>query len=165
MMAIQRFGPLSFLDLPCGEGDWIRSLLDTFDLNYVGADIVPDIVAANQQRWPRDTWQVLDIVQDDLPQVDMVFCRDCLVHLPLDQVTEALRNIQRSGSKHLMTTTFPLIPEGNGDIPIGSWRRLDLQAPPFNLPAPVAIYNECNSGPSCPGDKSLGVWYLKDLRI
>lgn len=162
---IQRFGPFTMLDLPCGVGDWIRPVLETFDLDYTGADIVEDVIATNQERWPNNRWQVLDICESRLPESDLVFCRDCLVHLPLDLVFRALRNIQNSGSKYLAVTTFPQIPEGNRDIPIGSWRRLDLTSPPFNLPEPIAIYNECQLGPPRPQDKSLGVWSLRDLRL
>jgi len=158
------------LDLPCGDSFWVHELPEVQNspyfvpsFEYIGADIVPDLVEANSEKWPYQCWDILDIVEDELPAVDLVFCRDCLVHQTLEAAQRAIRNIKSSGSKYLMMTTFPEIPEGNGDILTGNWRRLDFTASPFNLPPPVILVNECNVSPSSPGDKSLGVWKLGDL--
>jgi len=153
------------LDIPCGDGVWIRPIAESLGIEYHGADIVPDLVNLNASHWPQNEWHVFDICTSDLPCVDLIFVRDCLVHLPLDLVFQALRNIQRSGSEYLMMTTFPGIPEGNTECGIGSWRRLDFQAPPFRLPPPLLLVNECRDGPSLAQDKSLGVWRPEEFRL
>ena len=48
----------------------------------------------------------MDLVNDELPKVDLIFCRDCLFHLPNDMILKALENIYKSKSKYLLTTTF-----------------------------------------------------------
>jgi len=160
---VRELGIQRMLDLPCGDSVWIHELPELASVKYFGADIVPELVQANSEKWPYQCWDVLDVVEDHLPTVDLVFCRDCLVHQTLEAAQRAIRNIKLSGSKYLMMTTFPSIPEGNGDIPTGHWRRLDFTATPFNLPAPIILVNECNGSPSNPGDKSLGVWRLEDI--
>jgi len=160
---IQDFRPASFLDLPCGESDWLRPVVDVHSFHYTGADIVLDVIERNQRQWPQYEWLVLDICASPLPMVDMIFCRDCFVHFPLEFIFKALGNIRSSGSKYLVMTTFPQITEGNGEIVAGKWRRLDFTQEPFKLPEPLLLVNECGDYPSKAGDKSLGVWGLDQL--
>ena len=160
---IRKYEPASLLDLPCGDAHWMMHVVESLNIRYLGADIVPEMIHQNRILWPQRRWQVLNICSDPLPEVDMIFCRDCLVHLSVDLVTQALRNVRHSGAKYLVMTTFPRIPEGNGDIRVGGWRRLDFTQQPFLLPPPHDIVNECRPGPPLDGDKSLGVWRISDL--
>ena len=50
--------------------------------SVIGADVVPELVAANQARHasPRRAFLRLDLTRDALPAADAVLCRDCLVH-------------------------------------------------------------------------------------
>ena len=41
----------------------------------------------------------MDIIEDSLPQTDLIFCRDCLVHLSHGQAIRVLRNFKRSGAR------------------------------------------------------------------
>lgn len=148
----------SLLDIPCGDYHWMQHV--QLNVNYIGADIVEEAVAANAERYSREmvSFRRLDLVVDELPEVDMVFCRDCLVHLSNEDALNAFENIVKSKSKYLLVTTFPDTQE-NLDIPTGRWRRLNMQKPPFNLGEPIALVNE-----QCPvsgrGDKSMGLWQI-----
>lgn len=155
----------SLVDAPCGDLSWLSQAGLELD-SYVGVDIVPDLIAAHRQTkpLPNASFIVADVVKDLLPQADAILCRDCLVHLPDRQALRALRQFQASGAKYLLSTTFP--GNRNHDIPIGAWRALDLEAPPFNLPKPVALLNEgCTEGSGAFEHKSLGVWLLADIRL
>lgn len=148
-------GTDSVLDIPCGDCNWFP------ETNcYIGADIVRELVESNKAKQPHRIFRHLDIIADDLPSCDVVFTRDCLVHLPYHDIGEALKNIVRSGAKWLVTTHFP--GRTNHDIPLGSWRPLDLTAAPFYLPEPMQIINEGMSGDY--SDKSLGVWSVDAIR-
>jgi hypothetical protein len=106
---------------------------------------------------------VLDITSDTLPAVDLIFCRDCLVHLPLFDIHAALHNFRQSGATWLLTTTFTRRSH-NPDILPGSWRPINLQAPPFNLPAPTRLIDElCTERPGGEdfSDKHMGLWKLR----
>ena len=156
----------TFLDAPCGDLNWIRHV-ELGAIDYIGADIVPELIADNTRRFSgvtgpggtRYRFQVLDLVTDTVPKVDLVLCRDCLVHLSLRDAAQALRNIVASGSRYLLSTTFAS-QETNTDIIIG-WRRLDLQLPPFSLPEPLKLFDEESSEQS---DKRLGLWDLHAIR-
>ena len=37
-------------------------------------------------------------------QADLVLCRDALFHMTAENVSAAIRNIEKSGAKYLMTT-------------------------------------------------------------
>jgi SAM-dependent methyltransferase len=151
----------SVLDIPCGDFNWMQ-LLD-LPAHYVGADIVEEIIVANQLRYasPMRSFVRLDLTTDPLPKVDLVLCRDCLVHLSFRHIQDALLNIKRSHSMLLLATTHPLL-EKNHDIVTGEWRRLNLQAPPFSLPKPVILIDEkCQDRAGL--DKHLGLWRVSDI--
>ena len=107
----------------------------------------------------------MDLLKDHIPEADLIFCRDCLVHLSYDHALTALRNIARGGSKYLLTTTFTER-TSNRDITTGEWRPINLQLPPFSLPPPERIIVEgCTEAGGVYSDKSLGLWKIEQLSI
>lgn len=151
----------SILDIPCGDFNWM-SRMDFSGIQYIGADIVPQLVDLCRRRHPLHQFEVLDICSDNLPAADLVLCRDCLVHLTFAEIMSAIHNVISSGSKWLLSTQFS--GRVNYDIPTGTWRPLDLCAAPINLPAPHAIINEgCREGYGEFSDKSLGLWSIREL--
>lgn len=152
------------LDLPCGDFHWLQEL-DLGDISYTGADLVASLVQRNQRRYGNNRRQFvqLDLLQDDLGQHDLLFCRDCLVHLSLADAQQALLNIRRSNIRYLMMTTFPEEP-GNEAIATGGWRPLNFSLAPFSLPEPLLMLNEgCTEANGLFPDKSLAVWRIADL--
>jgi hypothetical protein len=152
------------LDIPCGDFHWMRHV-DLQGINYLGADIVAEIIRQNRQFGAENIdFAHLDLLSDPLPTVDLVLCRDCLGHFTFAEIFQALNNIRRSVSKLLLTTTFPLL-ANNYDITTGKWRPLNLQRPPFVLPEPVLLLEEgCTEGGGKYADKSLGLWRISDLK-
>ena len=155
----------TMLDAPCGDFYWMKEV-DRHRVRYMGVDIVPQIIAANERKYANamTSFAVLDIVNDALPRVDLILCRDCLVHLPLQAALSALRAFVKSGSKYLLCTTYPGVVKRNRSLfIIGNWRPLDLERPPFSLPAPFRLINEGCTEPSDYPEKSLGLLRLSDL--
>lgn len=151
------------LDIPCGDFEWMR-FVDLGNVNYIGADIVPDAVA-NNQKYASDhiRFVQLDVVSGDLPKVDLVMVRDCLVHFSFELALRALNNIVRSGSRYLLATTFSGR-TSNVDILTGQWRPLNLELPPFNLLPPVQLINEgCTESGGEFSDKCLGLWEIEAI--
>lgn len=158
-------GVATMLDLPCGDYNWMRTI-ELPVARYIGADLLPEIVEPLAAAFGdgRREFRVLDLTRDRLPPADLLFCRDCLVHLSYADIRRALGNAVRSGIPHILTTTFP-DGETNEDIVTGDWRVLDLERAPFHLPAPMRILNEgCTEGGGVFADKSLGLWRAEDLR-
>jgi SAM-dependent methyltransferase len=154
----------TILDLPCGNYAWM-SKVDIGDCKYIGGDIVEELVIQNRRQYGdiKRQFVVLDITSSSLPIVDLILCRDCLVHLSTKLVLKALRNIKSGGSRYLVTTTFP-DHDRNNDIKTGDWRPLNLCLPPFNLPQPITLIRECcTEAGGIYQDKSLGLWRIADI--
>lgn len=151
----------SILDIPCGDFNWMKHV--ALDLDIIGGDIVDELIAKNQARHGRDgrKFLVLDLLQDELPKVDLVLCRDCLIHFSFRNIRRAIRNIKRSRSTYLLTTTYMGRPI-NEDIPTSAWRPINLQRPPFNFPTPIELLDE-ESPREHSRDKCLGLWKICDL--
>lgn len=164
---IESLGVKTLLDIPCGDLNWAREMLAQDQFwgleQYIGADVVPGLIADLRRKYnhPNATFQTLDITTDPLPTVDMVLVRDLLGHFSNADVQWALRNLKRSNSRYLLSTTFPER-ETKGDIMTGQWRPINL-ASLFGLSNPKIILNE---GCTMPGfeDKSLGLWDLWEER-
>lgn len=160
----KELGIKTMLDIPCGDFYWMKNV-DLSAVNYTGADIVADLAAENNARYKTDkiSFTKLDIANDPLPQVDLIFCRDCLVHLNEGLVLAALKNIKKSGSKYLLTTSFTNTAQ-NEDIVTGNWRALNLQIAPFNLPQPVKKISDTAQKAGKPySDKVMALWRVNDL--
>lgn len=165
---IKKYNITSIVDLPCGDFYWMN-FVDFGTANYIGCDIVKPLIQENIKKYKNKNRQFLQInvTQEEIPQVDLIFCRDLLVHLSLPDIMAALHNFKRSGAKYLLTTTFTTYrPNTNSVIESGGWRPIDLERFPFNFPAPLLLINEqCTEQNGIYGDKSLGLWLLDDIVI
>jgi len=161
---------VSLLDIPCGDCNWMQHIPVE---NYIGMDVVPDLIRGNAKRYPQRSFAVADIVHDALPKCDMILCRDCLVHLPLADAMEAIKRSIESGSTYFAATTYPNQTDNvdkaeyslsrKSTFRPGDWRRLNLQLPPFIFPEPVAMLDEC--GTAMDTGKYLGVWRIDSLGL
>lgn len=155
----------TMLDIPCGDFYWMKHV-DLSSIDYVGADIVDAIIEKNRHNVDGAiNFISIDIIKDDLPCVDLVFCRDCLVHLSFADALAALKNIVKSGSKYILTTSFTNR-KYNEDIHTNgyAWRTINLELEPFNLPKPLFVLNEnCTEGGGDYADKSLCLWKTEEL--
>lgn len=158
---LERLGVRSLLDVPCGDFSWMSHV--PLDLEYYGGDIVPELVDEVRRRYggPRRRFALVDVVRGPLPRVDLVLCRDCLVHLSFADARRALRAVRASGSTYLLTTTF-WDRSVNRDIRTGAWRPLDLTLPPFSFGPPLELIDERCALERWP-DKGLGLWRVADL--
>ena len=154
---LAELGVRSILDAPCGDFHWMQHV-DLEGVTYIGGDIVAPLVVENQRRFgrPGREFRHLDITKDDIPKVDLIFCRDCLFHLSFADIDAALRNFRRSGSTYVMTTTLDFSGP-NVDIPTGEFRPLSLLIAPFRFPPPLRLVREEESA------KHMGVWRLADI--
>jgi hypothetical protein len=155
----------SILDIPCGDFYWMQHVLWPRQVHYTGADIVPELIEHHRQHYasPRRSFRVLNLLDDELPAHDLIFCRDCLVHLSNSQIKQALHNMLRSGSTWLLCTHFPER-GSHADISTGDWRPLDMEAEPLCLPTPRLVINEgCTEANGQYKDKSLGLWLLAEM--
>lgn len=136
LLARLRVGTM--LDLPCGDFHWIRHMPWPAGLRYIGADIVPDMIAALRECHgdERRAFHVLDALADELPQADLWLCRDLNFHLPNAQVMQLLERFARSPVGHLLITSHAAVDNVNTDTFMGGFQFVNLRLPPFALPEP-----------------------------
>ena len=161
----RRFGIRTILDLPCGDGAWMAGVEWPAGTRYLGADVLPELVAGCQARYetPERRYLTLDVTESVLPEADLLFCRDCLVHLSFADIRKALARIQAGRITYLMTTTFPTEP-ANVDIATGDWRPLNFERAPFGFPPPIeAVLEACTEHDGIFADKSMGLWRVANL--
>ncbi|MDR2732544.1 MAG: hypothetical protein LBB36_04925 [Fibromonadaceae bacterium] len=147
----------SILDIPCGDFSWMKEM-DLSAIDYLGADIAGELVLENQKKIWRQTagrgyknFITLNIITDNLYKRDLIFTRDCFMHLSNNDIQKAISNIKKSGSKYLMATTYVKHDE-NQDIATGEFRPVNLQKEPFNFPEPEYLLLENDAG------KAMGLW-------
>jgi hypothetical protein len=155
----------TFMDAPCGDWYWMKELSLEVE-QYIGVDIVDTLIRKNSQNFgnARTNFVCLNLSSDQLPRVDMIFCRDCLVHLTFDDIRRVIANFKQSKSKYLLTTTFTNR-QNNIDLKGGAvWRPLNLEMAPFNFPKPAKLINEkCTEANNQFTDKCLGLWLLDEI--
>jgi SAM-dependent methyltransferase len=171
---LQRHGVTSVLDVPCGDFSWMRHV-DLGGLDYIGGDIVPELVTVNQRAFgsARRRFVQFDLLSDPLPESDLILCRDCLVHFSRGDVFRALTQFAKTSARFLLTTTFTYrsYPR-NGDIETGSWTPINLETEPYGLAPPIALIVEGShesivyaEGYEVPMfDRCLGLWRMEDVR-
>lgn len=161
---LEELGARTLLDAPCGDFNWMKDTPLNVD-QYIGADIVPDIIARNHSLYGDEhaRFAVLDLTRDQLPRVDVILCRDCFIHFSNRHIAAAIRNFKRSRSTYLLTNTYPGWSH-NKNIRTGDFRYLNLLSPPFNFPPPLKQIDE-----KLPAEqaqffgKVLALWKLADL--
>ena len=195
--SVHKLGIRTLADAPCGDHSmasglgggkaWIRRVpsISNGAVQYVGFDIVQEIVNANRassgREW-RGTYQQLDIVLQQLPRAfDAVLTRDALQHMRIGDAMRAVRNIEASGARFLITNyhDHPAL-EQHGINPnlLGSeaWSGaqmrkhggqkfngffpINVMYPPFNFPAPLVSAAEGVPGSLTHDFKRIGIWEL-----
>jgi hypothetical protein len=153
----------SVLDIPSGDFHWMQHV--AWDVDYTGADVVPEIVEENQRLYggPKRRFVLLDVTRDPLPKVDLIHCRDLLIHLSNRDCFAALKNFVASGSRLLLTSHFASRVT-NDEIVSGDFRPINLCSPPFHLPPPIQTINEVSAlGDGAFTDRSMALWRLADI--
>ena len=150
----------SIVDVACGDFTWMPLVLSALDrpVKYTGCDIVENLIASNKEKYPQYNFQYLDIVEDSIPDGELIICREVLQHLPVKDIKKSLQNFSSSGSKYLLATThlrrFGFRNKRN--MRAGRCRDRNLMVAPFNLPNPLVIYSEQYQDQ----DKFFGLWEL-----
>lgn len=156
---LRSLGIKTLLDAPCGDCNWI-STVDLTGISYTGADIVPEIIETNKIKYPEKKFIVADIVTDKLPAADIVLCRDCFIHLRKKEITKLIQNFKRSGIKYILASTYPV--QQNTEILTGHFRPVNLELPPFNLPAAISKMSDHPEGSPA---RYLALWLLEDVKM
>jgi len=135
---LKKYNITSMIDAPCGDYSWMK-LIDLDQVKYTGADINESLVIENKRKFPDKEFRLLDITEDEIPTVDLVFVRDCLFHLNNELKRKFLKNFLRSKSKYLLTSNHPrnVINDEMSHITGGDFKQINWCKPPWNFPNPL----------------------------
>lgn len=126
----------SVVDAGCGDWEFSQAV-DWSGVQYLGVDIVPAVIEANQRRFskPNIRFAVADIVREDLPPADLLLVKDVLQHLSNADIARFARQFGRYRHVLLVNDVEPgsLTAEPK-DIPSGRYRPIDPTRPPYALP-------------------------------
>jgi len=82
------------VDLGCGDFN-VGGQLRPYCGSYVACDVVPALIRRNNDKFAgtKVDFRCIDIVEDDLPQGDIVFLRQVLQHLGNTQILRVVRKL------------------------------------------------------------------------
>jgi hypothetical protein len=85
------------VDLGCGDFRVGRALVEGWDVEYIGLDVVPTLIEHVQQQYGRDGIRFVcaNLVADELPPGDVCLVRQVLQHLSNDEIRETLGKLER----------------------------------------------------------------------
>jgi hypothetical protein len=127
----------SMFDAPCGDYSWINQTKLPEDLKYIGGDIVDFLILENQQKYPGVEFIQFNLVSDSMPDVDLLFCRDCLLHLTLADIDKVFENFCRSNIKYILTSNWLEKTKNHNDIKTGKHRFINFLEDPYNFNQPI----------------------------
>tara|TARA_B100001057_G_C22655245_1_gene873718 strand:+ start:155 stop:925 length:771 start_codon:yes stop_codon:yes gene_type:complete len=127
-----------FVDAPCGDFNWMKTIIPKLSIKYIGLDIVPSLINSNKIKYESKNvyFNVANICDDPLPDCDMIMVRDCLFHLSYEDINKFLKNLDKTNYNYLFTSTHlneNLNKFSNKDILTGDFRYIDLFSKPFNF--------------------------------
>lgn len=156
----KEYGIKSILDIPCGDFFWMKEV-DLSEVTYIGGDLVDEQIVFNKDKYANIDFRLLNMAEDELPTADLVFTRDCLVHLNYENTWIFINECIRNGSKYLMATHCPEVEENSELGGIIGWRPLNLEKKPFNFSKPIQVLSEeTDYNP----EKCMGIWSLKEIK-
>jgi SAM-dependent methyltransferase len=130
------------VDLGCGSFQVGRLLMDESDVEYVGVDIVPELIQYNQAQFgsSKVRFECLDIVEDDPPEGELCLVRQVLQHLSNREIGKAIEKCERY--RYLIVTEhvycgpdlIPNLDKPHGpDVRVYDHSGVFLDQPPFGL--------------------------------
>jgi hypothetical protein len=170
---LEKYGVKTMLDAPCGDLFWMKTILPVLmqkGIQYQGADIVTGIVEKNRIHFAASNalFHTIDLTRGPIPKADLIFTRDCFIHLSYHNIYAILRNYKKSGARYLLvsTYTYPQRKNFNVDGFYLYGRMLNLEKFPFYLGKPAELIVEgCTENDGINADKSLGLWELENINL
>lgn len=140
------------------------STMDFQQVNYIGCDVVKEMIEKNSRLYARDNikFMVKSLIDDDLPNADLIIVRDLLVHLDTSDILKCLENIKRNNFEYIAITNYPTLKSQHKDKILGDkWRPINLSMEPFSLIDPEYNLDDTSMIQDHDKEKYLSVWSNK----
>lgn len=146
----------SLVDVGCGDWNWMK--WGELDFAYTGVDVVPELIAENQQHArPGVSFALCNAIEGPIPSADVALCREVLFHLSFADARAVVAHIKKTARFLLATTDLDI--GINSDIQTGDFRRINLLRRPFGFPTPLGLVPDRGLVPA----RYLGVWETASL--
>jgi hypothetical protein len=134
---LEKYNIETMFDAPCGDMNWMKYVLPQVNIQYIGADIVGDLIEHHIRNFTNKNTKFirLNLIEDLFPKADLMLCRDCLFHLSFQHIYQVLQNFIDSDIKYLLTSTH-ITSTLNRDIITGDFRLINLFEKPFMFTNP-----------------------------
>jgi hypothetical protein len=170
----------SVVDIPCGDFNWMKTIVYYFD-SYIGGDIVKECVDVNNSKYANSLVKFVefDLLKDEIPSGDLLIVRDVIGHFPLEDGKKIIENILKSNCKYLLSTTWAKktndgwvicekgdVDRENEGVDYGRFYPVNLHSEPFYFPEPeFYIEEDVRVGNFEKGNrKTLALWDLEKVK-
>lgn len=154
----------SMFDAPCGDYSWMSKTKLPNNFKYIGGDIVEDLIANNRKMYPSTEFHCVDISADPIPDVDLLFCRDCLIHFSVEDKIKTFKNIVNSNVKYIMFTNYFSDCANNVDITTGSFHAVDFTQPPYDFEDPIdSIFDWVSNTTAGGAKRNMSLWHISTI--
>lgn len=164
------------LDVPCGDFNWFKEVKYDFE-QYIGYDIVQNLVDRNNKKYgnKKTRFSKKNALEEPLEDVDIVLCRDFLIHISNRDIKKFLLNLKRTNVGGILMSHYQNCE--NADIPTGNrYRPIDFTKSPFLFPEPrvlipedIALMRDTSERHAKnklqPLEKYLAYWSVKDISL
>ena len=120
------------LDVGCGLWEYMQHV-NLSDIEYLGIDPVASVIQRNKTLGlPSNISFQCGTIDDvpDLSRYDMAIVKDVFQHLPNSLIIEMLEKLKVIPT---LVVTNDLLKEPNVDCPLGGFRKINLETPPFSV--------------------------------
>ena len=133
----------SILDMPCGDALWIKEIFQKKNIDYLGIDIVENLIKSNKELYENDKIKFLnrDIIDFSTEKkFDLVFMRDFFIHINNSDIKKIISNLTKMNIKYFAFTNYEI--KKNIDVITGKHRKVNMQLEPFNLGKPIYSFSD-----------------------
>ena len=140
---IEIYNIKSILDVPCGDFLWMNEILKNKKINYLGVDIVDELIKNNKRKFKNNSidFEVNDIANfSSKKSFDLIIIRDLFIHIDNSDILKILDSIKLLDFKYIALNSYEN--DINENVTIGKHRKVNLLANPFNLKKPFYSFRD-----------------------
>ena len=133
----------SVLDMPCGDFLWFYEIIKHKNINYVGVDIVEELIEANKAKYQNKNFSFFcdDIINFNTNErFDLILIRDLFIHIQNSDIKKIIQNIGEMDFSYVALNSYNN--KINRDVVVGKHRKVNLLIEPFNLVKPLEYFKD-----------------------
>ena len=140
---IKDYNVKSLLDMPCGDFLWIHEIIKERNIDYLGIDIVEELIEENKNRYKNKNFNfenhnILNFSTNK--EFDLILIRDLFIHIKNSDISQIIQNIKKINFRYIVLNSYNN--KVNKDVIVGQHRKVNLLIEPFNLKKPTYSFKD-----------------------